>query len=268
VPASRERLAWVGAVVAALPLVVYGLTMRAPERLLDLAVYRAGGLAVLHGRDLHGFSTSNGLPFTYPPVAGLLAVPLALLPVALGGLLWLLGCLAALAWSACRLAEPLVWWAGPVLLVGVSWTEPVRDVFRFGQVGTLLLALCVADLIGPARRGRGALVGLAAAVKLTPAVFLPLLWLGGRRREAITAAATAVGLSLAAAVVLPTDSLRAWRSGLWGVSRVRAAGGSANPGDQALHGMLLRAGLPAWLLAALLAAVVPLGRWWWVRSRW
>ncbi|GAA4182670.1 glycosyltransferase 87 family protein [Streptosporangium oxazolinicum] len=61
------------------PLVLYWLGNVDDQRLVDLDVYRTGGAAVLEGRSVYGFVTPAPqlLPFTYPPVAALLATPLA-----------------------------------------------------------------------------------------------------------------------------------------------------------------------------------------------
>ena len=64
-----------------------------------------------------------------------------------------------------------------VLMVAAALiqTVPVSDGFRFGQMNAVIVTLCLADL---ARRRRadpwlptGSLIGLAAAIKLTPAAF-------------------------------------------------------------------------------------------------
>ena len=47
-------------------------------RLLDLGVYRDGGRTILHGGALYAMQASQHLLFTYPPVAAVLAAPLAL----------------------------------------------------------------------------------------------------------------------------------------------------------------------------------------------
>ncbi|MER5621001.1 glycosyltransferase 87 family protein [Streptosporangium sp. NPDC002544] len=64
---------------AVAPLVLYWLGNVDDQRLVDLDVYRTGGEAVLEGRSVYGFVTPAPqlLPFTYPPVAALLATPLA-----------------------------------------------------------------------------------------------------------------------------------------------------------------------------------------------
>ncbi|MEU8380221.1 glycosyltransferase 87 family protein, partial [Streptosporangium sp. NPDC048865] len=76
-PAWLPALLLVAAAVA--PLVSYWLGNVDDQRLVDLDVYRTGGAAVLEGRPVYGFVTPAPqlLPFTYPPVAALLATPLA-----------------------------------------------------------------------------------------------------------------------------------------------------------------------------------------------
>src|SRR5207342_2682077 len=65
------------------------------------------------------------------------------------------------------------------------WLEPVRSTIALGQVGLLLLAVVVVDLLplqGP-RRWSGVGVGLAAGIKLTPLFFIPFLLITGRVRD-------------------------------------------------------------------------------------
>ena len=51
--------------------------------------------------------------------------------------------------------------------------EPVLQTFEFGQINLLLMALVAVDcLVDRPRWPRGMLIGIAAAIKLTPAVFL------------------------------------------------------------------------------------------------
>lgn len=66
---------------AVAPLVLYWLGNVDDQRLVDLDVYRTGGAAILEGRPVYGFITPAPqlLPFTYPPVAALLATPLAVM---------------------------------------------------------------------------------------------------------------------------------------------------------------------------------------------
>ena len=61
------------------------------------------------------------------------------------------------------------WWTIGWLLPAALFLEPVRNTLNYGQVNVALMALVAADCLTAAPRWpRGALVGLAAAVKLTP----------------------------------------------------------------------------------------------------
>ena len=82
------------------------------------------------------------------------------------------------------------------------------------------------------------LVGAATAIKLVPGIFIPYLWLSGRRRAAAVATATFVTLTLAGAALTPTDSKTFWTSRVFDNSRVGSIGYVSN---QSLNGMLVRA---------------------------
>lgn len=150
------------------PLLVRDLTAPFDARFVDLAVYRAAGRLLLDaGRaaPVYGFATPHGLPFTYPPAAALLAVPLGVLPLTLLGALWSLATLAALAQVVRLAGEPLLvrvrqrYGGTAAALATAAVTagaavglEPLRDALRFGQVGVLLAALVLADCLEPQRR--------------------------------------------------------------------------------------------------------------------
>jgi alpha-1,2-mannosyltransferase len=123
---------------------------------------------------------------------------------------------------------------------------------RFGLVDLVLLAMAVADCAARRPRWpRGALVGLATAIKLVPGVFIVYLWLSGRRRAALTAALTALACTLGAWLLLPDDSVTYWTSAIFDTGRL---GSNAGTSDQSLRGVLLRVFLPGSLPAAIWAA--------------
>ena len=98
-----------------------------------------------------------------------------------------------------RCGVPRGWVLGLVGVAVVLAVEPIRTTLGYGQVNTLLMALVVADLL-PDRAGerrripQGTLIGLAAAIKLTPALFVVFAFLVGRRRVAWTAMISFVAL--------------------------------------------------------------------------
>jgi len=249
------------------------------HHLIDLAVYREGGQAVLHGRDLYAPSFARRLQpplaFTYPPLAAVLAVPVAVLPHWLAGTVWTLGEMAVLVWVVDvfgrSLLERVEAAHGPAraaaarlgLAAAAAWVSPVNDHLGFGQVNLFLLALVAADLLAPSPRWpRGLLIGVATAVKLVPGVFVLFLLVTGRRTAARTAVLSAVGCSLLAAAVRPATSVDYWTGALFETGRIGATGDFSN---QSIRGVVARltdgpAGGASWVAAAAVVLVLGLRR--------
>ncbi|MGI5178180.1 glycosyltransferase 87 family protein [Dactylosporangium sp. CA-152071] len=136
-------------------------------------------------------------------------------------------------------------------------SAPVQSNLRFGQVSIfiVLLALVDAGQVVPARF-RGILVGVAAAIKLTPLLFVVYFLVARRYKDAARAGAAFVACAGVAAVLMPGASVRYWGGTIFQTSRI---GDLASLGNQSVHGMLLRIGLsPATLpvvWAVLIAAI-------------
>ncbi|PRY41607.1 glycosyltransferase 87 family protein [Umezawaea tangerina] len=215
---------------------------------IDLMVYRAGGQSWLAGLPLYSPDFPHpldgpALPFTYPPFAAVLFSALTVLPVtatvALSTLASALA-LTAVCVLAARIARP---GRGAALglataALGLYALEPVRETLSFGQVNLVLAALVAADcLVRAPRWPRGLLIGLAAAVKLTPAVFL-LYFLAKREwRAAATAALGFVGCALVGVVLNTSDSAVYWLEVLGQPQRI---GGLSYAANQSLRGALER----------------------------
>ncbi|MFD7711238.1 bifunctional glycosyltransferase 87/phosphatase PAP2 family protein [Streptomyces sp. NPDC059786] len=109
-------------------------------------------------------------------------------------------------------------------------------------------------------RTAGLLIGVGAALQPTVLLFAPLLWWTGRRRAAVTTAATFTASTLLAWAAMPHDSYTYWVHHVAGVGLGLRADDLAN---QSLHGALLRLGLEGpleiGLFLVLGAAVVVLG---------
>lgn len=279
-PAPVPRVTWIiGAVVAlllVLPIIWHQIHANPLNRLVDLEVYREAGRSIRLGRGVYDFRTPAPqlLPFTYPPFAALLAVPLSLMSFTVAGWVWELSTLALLAWLVAYCFRPAVaewreWLAArigigraalvtaavaPLLLPLMMWLEPVRTTFRFGQVNVIIAALVIADCTFTTTRWpRGLLVGLATAIKLTPGLFIPYLWLSGRRRAAYVATAAFVGCQLLAAAAIPGDSKHYWSKALFQSDRLGENNRTANV---AIRGVLLRLHPPQPLLTIVLVALV------------
>ncbi len=255
-------LAWIAALAAIEPLVRGYLTSAPDQRMVDLNVYHTGGLSVLQGQPLYTMLTQPPrlLPFTYPPAAALFAVPLALMSWSAAQLVWVPFIylpLAVVIWLAfapllrrCGRMRTVVF---AVVFAACAYLFPMRDEMRFGQVDMALLAMAVADCAASAPRWpRGALVGLAAAIKLVPGVFIVYLWVSGRRRAALTAVIAALAWTLAAWLLLPHDSVTYWTSVIFDSGRL---GSNSGPSNQSLRGMLLREFLPGQVPGVLWVAI-------------
>ncbi|GIH65136.1 glycosyltransferase 87 family protein [Microbispora siamensis] len=285
-PAWAWALALVALAAAASPLIAYWLTNPEDQRLVDLDVYRTGGWALLRGLPVYDVITPAPqlLPFTYPPVAAMLAVPLAVMSWPVAQWVWTVAIVAVLAVTVRHafrafldgvrgaLAAPLLF---AVLCAACTYLMPIRDQFRFGQVDLFLLALCLLDCV--VRRPwwpRGMLIGLATAVKLTPGVFLVYLAITafparegdeGHRRAFFMAVFTAALLTLLPFLVIFDDARDFWFGALLDSERLGANAATTN---QSLRGMLLRLYLPGWLTTVLwLAAVAVIGWYGFRRAR-
>jgi len=240
---------------------------RFPAYRVDLDVYRLGSGALLQGQALYGTLPPTGdgqlLLFTYPPFAAILLTPLAVLPywaACLAVTLLTLGVLAVVLVTVLRaLGARCDWRRVAALLLAAEVLEPVLRTLYAGQIDLFLLALVVLDVLAATPRWpRGLLIGLAAAIKLTPAVFLLYFLLRRDTRAAVTAvvtflAATALGFLLAGA-----DSVRYWTGALWDTGRV---GEPTYAGNQSLLGLLAKAGVPpeartAWWLPLVAVVLV------------
>ena len=187
---------------------------------VDLDVYARGANALIHHEPLYDVSV-HGLPFTYPPFAALLFVPLELFGDV--GARWALTLASlgsyALVVVVCarRLGmNPAI--AGTVALLGLAFEPFLRNIL-LGQVNLFLLALVVVDCLVVPARYRGVLIGIAAGVKLLPGAFIFFLvlkreWWAVGRAIAAFAVTVAVG-----AVFAPHDSWLFWRGGFVNLSR-------------------------------------------------
>jgi alpha-1,2-mannosyltransferase len=238
---------------------------------VDLEVYREGARSLVDGRQVYGWLTDNPqyLPFTYPPFAALVGTVLLVAPFGVVGWVWSLLQLGLL-WVCTGIAfRPLLQrfdarrgLAHGAVAALLMRLVPVQEGIRFGQVNAVLVTLCLVDLCRvDAGRGteawwpRGSLTGIAAAVKLTPAVFWGHQALARRGRELAVSVGTAAAATVVTLLFAPSASLAYWSDALLDPGRL---GPNANTQNQSLRGMLLRIGPPEGPLLSLtwLALVV------------
>jgi alpha-1,2-mannosyltransferase len=240
-------------------------------RFVDLHVYRLGGEVVLRGGFLYGLRF-HGLPFTYPPFAAVLFAVAAALPFQVCAVLLTGASVIALPivlYLALRLpGQPVLSSAAArrvALLAGAAavWLEPVRTTLGYGQIDLLLALLVLYDLAIAVRVPGllpGAAIGLAAGIKLTPAIFIVYLFLTRRYRAGCTAVLAFGATVLVGWAVLPGAAAWYWDGEFASTSRISPV---QDPQNQSLLGVLARAMhttdvTAVWLPLACLVAVTGL----------
>lgn len=265
-------------VLAALGYATWWVHGQVPYR-IDVDVYRMGAQAWRDGHPLYGdvlFVTGvreTPLPFTYPPIAAVLFTPLTWvsLPVATATLTMITTVLlvistalvlAALGTGTARRpgyrpGRP-AWCrygvlAGAIVAVAI-WlgAEPILSNYEYGQINVVLMTLVIADcLLRRTPWPRGVLLGVAMAVKLTPAVFLLYFLLRRDTRAALWASATFAVAVAAAFLLAPSDSQEYWTNTLFHTNRI---GDTAVNTNQNFAGVLARLGVTGGPFTALWVA--------------
>lgn len=207
-------LAGIAASAAIIYLSVFGVRYG-----LDLMVYRDAVSSWKPGKDPYAATfTRDHLAFTYPPFALIVLSPLAWTQFALTQcLLWAASIAAAIGAVILTIRDAGVqltrrWWCLAVgwSCISVLALEPVRSSMDYGQPELILMFLVVADLLLVPRRYRGILIGIAAAVKLTPLVFIINLLAMRDFKSVIRTAASFGGCAALAWALMPAESRDYW----------------------------------------------------------
>jgi len=243
-----------------------------PFLMVDLAVYVDGARHLTDGTLYDFFSEPLQLPFTYPPFSAMIFLPLTWLPWTLLRILWQIasfGAIGVMAYSTLRLLgragpkapSPLRHVRGIVVTITALglWLEPVRTTFNYGQINLFLAALLLAGAVAGKEWMAGFSVGIAAAVKLTPAI-TGLYYLLQRRWSAVIWSVVFFAATIAVAlVVLPNETVRYFTKLIFDPGRTGPVWSAIN---QSLRGAIARlAGqdlTSLWLVAAAAAGLVGL----------
>lgn len=256
--------------------------VRTPRE-MDLHIYREAMAFFANGNFLYDYiyqymldGQLQTLGFTYPPIAALLLRPLASLPEIPVQVAWLAATFievvllaGALVWGLHKegrrsrpgLRDPETWTAVLWFAVALLFSVPALGHVLVGQVSLTLVLLVYVDVVLIPPRWRGPLTGIAAAIKLTPLVFIGYLLLARQWRASAQAALAFVACSALGWLVLPRESAAYWGFWLWQPSRV---GDPAMEDNKSLLGLVSRAAgtggsaTAVWLTAAVVVAVVGL----------
>jgi len=200
------------AVAVTIVLVVLALPFMARRPEDWHTVYLPAGKRLIQGFDLYDIQASGG--YTYPPAMAWLVIPVVWLPAVAARAVWYLVSAAAIVmlWrSSWQLTggsplEPPGQADGRehfVFLLGTLFTfRYVTDALDHQQNDLLVAALVVTGCAAMLLRGRdvpaGVLLGLAAGIKATPAIWVVLLLLRKAWMGAVAMALAAIAINLPA----------------------------------------------------------------------
>lgn len=210
----------------------------------DLQTYFIAAHDVLGGRNIY-LSGHTYFNFLYTPFAALLFTPFTILPIEF--FKWAMtisniACLLLSTWLSLRFLgyqqKPQLFSTTLFLSTFLLWLEPVQQTLEYGQINLMMMAMV---LVGFYLKDKpywsGFLIGLAAAIKLTPAIFILYLFITKQTRPAIIAIMTIAITILIGYLIIPVSSHIYWSGLFLDTSRI---GDPRLIGDQSLNAMLSR----------------------------
>jgi alpha-1,2-mannosyltransferase len=216
--ALASRRGWGWPVLSAAVAFAGATVLALSHQQLDLSTYLLGGAHATSNNLFTVTYPTDHLGFTYPPFSALLFAPFAHFPPRACEVVfsWVnLGALFAIIVVSLRAVcaaldkRTLLWW-GLALVLPVVLFDPVRQTFLLGQVNIILALMIVADLTMDLPVPRGILIGLAAAIKVTPIILIPYLFLTRQGRAGLRAVGAFAAAAVLAAAVNTSTSWSYW----------------------------------------------------------
>lgn len=236
---------------------VTGRQMLITDFPVDMIIYREGVRAFLDGRELYSVPMAAGdiaLPFIYPPFGALALTPLTIgdwlnddqagdIMIVVSSVLLLI-CLyfvlrAALGSRVERdglLALTTVTWASMLLI------EPIWLNSGFSQINIVIMALVILDLV-PRKRflPQGSLIGIAAAIKISPLAMLLFFLLRKDFRAIFTAGIAALIATALGALARWDSTVEYFSTVLLGMGTESEVGvDTAYQSNSSIKGMVMR----------------------------
>ncbi|NNN08187.1 MAG: DUF2029 domain-containing protein [Acidimicrobiaceae bacterium] len=251
------------------------------RRQVDIQVYLMGARHLASSQLYSLYLPGVHLPFTYPPFSTLFFWPLTLVPTGVATVVWAIVNLMALVMIIAvtllvvhpeqRGDDVGVPWAMVAMLVGPAvLLEPVMLDMSFGQINLVLAALILLDVttrvsVGHRTLPRGIGIGIAAAIKLIPLIFVPFLLVTRQFRAAMTALVSLALCTLAAFALNPSASAAFWTKYVNDQARIGAVTYVSN---QSLEGALDRVTHHLWSSGAMeslqgMTIIVGIALAWW-----
>ena len=226
--------------------VVQWATLTPAALRFDFVNYFGGAQAAAHGSDIYAdFKSSWGsqawvVAYIYPPFFAEVLAPLTAFGLVTAARIWLVAVQAAFVGSLMLLLRihPELSPAGRRLfLIGALAFMPVYLNLKFQQVATVWLLLVTATVWAALRRRdgiAGAMIAVAASLKVTPIFLIPLFARLGRWRIALMGSGLLVALTAATMLAAPGS----WQ--FFTVILPRIGLGTANWDNGSINGLVSR----------------------------
>jgi alpha-1,2-mannosyltransferase len=217
---------------------------------VDFDVYLMGAKQAFNGHLYTSYLPFPRLPFTYPPIAALLFTPFTVMSRITAQIIWavisatlllaFLGCSLRTVRPSWRRSDVVLW--SLILALPAMALNPISMTFNLGQINLLLALLVLVDLANIKisarhRPPRGLMTGIAAALKLTPLIFVPFLFATKQIRAACVALITFCVCAIIMLIVAPSEAWSYWTKYMFDAHRV---GGVVYISNQSLRSMIYR----------------------------
>ena len=222
---------------------------------VDFDVYLMGAHQVLTGHLYTSYLPHPREPFTYPPLSALLFLPFTAVSRVTSQVTWaalstvLLTAFLYFSLRAVRPGRPrsALVLGSLILTFPAMLLNPVNMTFGFGQINIVLALLVLVDLTAiPTLRNRsmprGMMTGAAAALKLTPLIFVPFLFATRQIRAGWVALSTFTVCGVVMLVVAPRESWAYWTRYVFDAHRV---GGVTYISNQSLRSTIFDSAMGA-----------------------
>ncbi|MDO4909739.1 MAG: glycosyltransferase family 87 protein [Corynebacterium sp.] len=243
---------------------------RTDEAFLDLATYKAAGEAWLNNGILYGNGYAGPTPFIYPPFASFLFSAYAHLDDLTVKKISLVLAWAAIALFSYFYIKEKKTAVLAFLIISGLWATV--NGMTLGQIDIVLSCLIFLDVLGIIpQRFRGILLGLSAAIKISPAFYGIIFLLRKDWASALRSIITGILVTGFAFVLRPEQSKQYWFGGHW--NDVNMVNDLAYGRNQSVVAILARSGISEqslahwqnliWLAVLILALV---GVYMWLRA--
>ena len=242
---------------------------------LDFSIYLLGGQRVTNHENLYDGTIIDPWPFTYPPFAGWLFSLWDGASFESATVVWHAISFAALTTVILMVVRSLKIKITPwttLAAIGTAFAllalDPIQGTFFFGQINIVLMLLVAADFLPGKHRLPGIGTGLAAGIKLTPALFGVLFLLQKRWWAAAGCFATFLA-TVGIGYLTVEDAHVYWAEKITDSTRI---GDHDHPAAQSIKSVMIREfgtdSTTTWvLLVVVVCAVVFAGAWFLLRTQ-